>query len=260
MLLTIDVGNTHITLGIYDGDNLIQSFRMATDRDKTADEMGITLLNLFKYSDIKKEDIKDVIISSVVPPIMYSLTHAIRKYLDIKPVVVTSDVKSELKIMYDNPKEVGADRIVNAIGAIKYYKAPMIIVDFGTATTFCVINGKKEYLGGAILPGIKISMSALFEKTAKLPRIEITKPEKAIGTNTVDSMQSGVYYGYVGSVEYTVKKIKEELGTDDVTVIATGGLARMISEDSKSIDYIDSKLTLKGLKAIYDDMRGNAVE
>lgn len=255
MLLAVDVGNTHITLGVYDNDELINNWRMATDKDKTADEIGVLILNMFKYSDIDVKKIDDVIISSVVPPIMYSLSHAMRKYLGKTPIVVDHKVNTKLKIMYDNPKEVGADRIVNAIGALKFYKAPMVIVDFGTATTFCVINEKNEYLGGAILPGIKISMSALFEKTAKLPRIEIAKPKNVIGTNTVDSMQSGVYYGYVGSVDYTVNKIKEELGCDDLTVIATGGLARMISEDSKTINHIDSKLTLKGLNVIYKSIK-----
>ena len=255
MLLVVDVGNTHITLGVYDNDELVNNWRMATDKVKTADEIGVFILDMFKYSDIDYKKIDDVIISSVVPPIMYSLCHAMKKYLGKDAIVVDSKVKSDLKIKCDNPKELGADRVVNAIAAINSYKAPMIIVDFGTATTFCVINEKKEYLGGAILPGIKISMNALFEKTAKLPRIEIAKPKKVIGTNTVDSMQSGVYYGYVGSVDYTVKKIKEELGKDDVTVIATGGLARMISEDSKSITHTDSKLTLKGLNIIYKTLK-----
>ena len=255
MLLVIDVGNTHITLGVYNNDELINNWRMATDKVKTADEIGVFILNMFNYSDIDYKKIDDVIISSVVPPIMYSLCHAMQKYLGIDPIVVDNTVKSELKIKCDNPKELGADRIVNAIGAINLYKAPMVIVDFGTATTFCVINENKEYLGGAILPGIKISMGALFEKTAKLPRIEIAKPKNVIGRNTVDSMQSGVYYGYVGSVDYTVEKIKEELKCSDLTVIATGGLARMISEDSKTIAHIDSKLTLKGLNIIYKSMK-----
>lgn len=251
MLLVADVGNTNVTMGVYDEKKLLVNWRIATNKDKSADEIGIMLLNFFKFDNIDYKKIDNVIISSVVPPIMYSLTHAMKKYLGIDPIIVDSNVKTKLKIKYDNKNEVGADRIVNAIGAISIYKPPMIIVDFGTATTFCAINENFEYLGGAIMPGIKISMEALFEKTAKLPRIEISKPESAIGTNTVNSMRAGVYYGYVGSVDYIVEKMKEELNAPNATVIATGGLARMISQESKSITDIDSNLTLKGLFEIF---------
>jgi len=220
-------------------------------KDLTSDEIGIILRNYFMLSNIDIKSIKGTIISSVVPPIMYSLTHAVRKYVENDPIVVNSKSKMGLTIKYDNPKEVGADRLVNAVGAINKYKAPVIIVDFGTATTFCAINKENEYLGGVILPGIKISLNALVEKTAKLPRIEIAKPEKIIGTSTVESMQSGMYYGYAGSVDNIVKKMKSELAYDDVTVIATGGLARMIAKESETIDVIDSGLTLEGLKIIY---------
>lgn len=251
MLLVADVGNTHITMGVYDEDKLSVSWRIATNKDKSADEIGIMMLNFFKFDNVDYKKITDVIISSVVPPIMYSLTHAMKKYLGIDPVIVDSSVKTKLKIKYDNKNEVGADRIVNAIGAISIYKVPMIIVDFGTATTFCAINENYEYLGGAIMPGVKISMEALFEKTAKLPRIEISKPDSVIGTNTVNSMRSGVYYGYVGSVDYIVSKMKEEINAPNASVIATGGLARMISYTAKSITDIDSTLTLKGLYEIF---------
>ena len=251
MLLVADVGNTNVTMGVYDEKKLLVNWRIATNKDKSADEIGIMLLNFFKFDNIDYKKIDNVIISSVVPPIMYSLTHAMKKYLGIDPIIVDSNVKTKLKIKYDNKNEVGADRIVNAIGAISIYKPPMIIVDFGTATTFCAINEKLEYLGGAIMPGIKISMEALFEKTAKLPRIEISKPETAIGTNTVNSMRAGVYYGYVGSVDYIVEKMKGELNAPNAAVIATGGLARMISQESKSITDIDSYLTLKGLFEIF---------
>ena len=251
MLLVADVGNTNVTMGVYDEKKLLVNWRIATNKDKSADEIGIMLLNFFKFDNIDYKKIDNVIISSVVPPIMYSLTHAMKKYLGIDPIIVDSNVKTKLKIKYDNKNEVGADRIVNAIGAISIYKPPMIIVDFGTATTFCAINEKFEYLGGAIMPGIKISMEALFEKTAKLPRIEISKPETAIGTNTVNSMRAGVYYGYVGSVDYIVEKMKGELNAPNAAVIATGGLARMISQESKSITDIDSYLTLKGLFEIF---------
>ena len=251
MLLVIDVGNTNITMGVYDKENLRANWRIATNKDKSSDEIGIMLLSFFDFDNIDHKKISSVIISSVVPPIMYSLKNAIKKYLKIEPLVVDSNVKSKLVLKSENKHELGADRIVNAIGAISIYKAPMIIVDFGTATTFCAINKDNEYLGGAIMPGIKISMSALVEKTAKLPRIEISKPQNVIGKNTVEGMKSGVYYGYVGSVDYIVTKMKEELNEPDALVIATGGLARMISQDSKTITNIDSLLTLKGLREIF---------
>ena len=252
MILLIDVGNTNVTIGACENNEIKASWRMTTNKDQTSDEIGVTLRNFFTYNEIDIANIEGTIISSVVPPIMYSLTHAVRKYIGTEPIIVKSTSKMGLTIKVDNPKEVGADRLVNAVAAIKKYKAPLIIVDFGTATTFCTINKDKEYLGGVILPGVKISLNALVEKTAKLPRIEIAKPESIIGTNTVSSMQAGMYYGYAGSVDNIVTKIKEELG-EDATVIATGGLARMIAKEAKTIDTIDSELTLEGLKIIYDN-------
>ena len=252
MILLIDVGNTNVTIGACENNEIKASWRMTTNKDQTSDEIGVTLRNFFTYNEIDIANIEGTIISSVVPPIMYSLTHAVRKYIGTEPIIVKSTSKMGLTIKVDNPKEVGADRLVNAVAAIKKYKAPLIIVDFGTATTFCTINKDNEYLGGVILPGVKISLNALVEKTAKLPRIEIAKPETIIGTNTVSSMQAGMYYGYAGSVDNIVTKIKEELG-EDATVIATGGLARMIAKEAKTIDTIDSELTLEGLKIIYDN-------
>lgn len=252
MILLIDVGNTNVTIGACENDEIIASWRMTTNKDQTSDEIGVLLRNFFTYNGIDAKKISGTIISSVVPPIMYSLTHAVRKYIGTEPIVVKNTSKIGLTVKYDNPKEVGADRLVNAVAAIKKYKAPLIIVDFGTATTFCAINNNNEYLGGVILPGVKISLNALVEKTAKLPRIEIAKPDSVIGKSTVESMQSGMYYGYAGSVDNIVNKMKEELG-EDATVIATGGLARMIAKESKTIDTIDSGLTLEGLKIIYDN-------
>ncbi len=252
MILLIDVGNTNVTIGACENNELKASWRMTTNKDQTSDEIGVTLRNFFTYNEIHIGKIEGTIISSVVPPIMYSLTHAVRKYIGTEPIIVKSTSKMGLAVKVDNPKEVGADRLVNAVAAIKKYKAPFIIVDFGTATTFCAINKDKEYLGGVILPGVKISLNALVEKTAKLPRIEIAKPDTVIGTNTVASMQSGMYYGYAGSVDNIVNKMKAELG-EDATVIATGGLARMIAKEAKTIDTIDSGLTLEGLKIIYDN-------
>lgn len=250
MLLTLDVGNTNITIGVFNGDALYASWRVQTDRNKTADEFGLLLHSLFSLRGLSFSSITGVALSSVVPPIMYSLTHAVRKYIGTEPLVIDSQIQTGLKNCYQSPRDVGADRIVNAVGALSKYNPPLILVDFGTATTFCAISEKHEYLGGAILPGIKISMEALFEKTAKLPRIEIAKPEHVIGQSTVESMQAGVYHGYVGSVDHIIKKMKDELGQNS-SVVATGGLARMIAADSEQIAYTDSTLTLEGLRILY---------
>lgn len=251
MLLTLDVGNTNITIGIFDGEILSASWRLQTDRNKTADEFGLLLHQLFALRSLSFADITGVVLSSVVPPIMYSLTHAVRKYIKLEPFVVDSQTNTGLTNRYQPEQDVGADRIVNAVGALSKYDPPLILVDFGTATTFCAISESREYLGGAILPGVKISMEALFEKTAKLPRIEIAKPEHVIGRSTVESMQSGVYHGYVGSVDHIIDNMKQEL-SGDVTVIATGGLARLIAQDAKQITHIDATLTLEGLRILYE--------
>lgn len=252
MILVLDVGNTNITLGAYEGKNLINYWRMCTDRGKSSDEFGMFILDLLRYENIKVSDIEAIIIASVVPPMMYSLEHAFRKYFKSEPIVVGPGIKTGINIKYDNPKEVGSDRIVNAVAACTIYGGPVIIVDFGTATTFCAISSKNEYLGGVICPGIKIAAEALFQKTAKLPRIEIAKPEAVIGKNTVASMQSGMVYGYVGKVDYIVKRIKEEMKEDNIKVIATGGMARLIASESETIDKIDGLITLEGLRIIYD--------
>ncbi|OQB14954.1 MAG: Type III pantothenate kinase [Firmicutes bacterium ADurb.Bin193] len=256
MILVIDVGNTNISLGIYDGDTLVSSWRMVTINDRTSDETGLLILQFFSSAGISKENIEDVIISSVVPPVMYALELAIRKYIAKEPIIVTAETKTGIKILYDNPLEVGADRIVNAVAALALYGGPVIIVDFGTATTFCAVNEKGEYLGGVICPGIKISMDALFAKAAKLPRVEIARPQRIIGKNTVESMQSGAVYGYAGQVDYIVGKMKAEMG-GSAKVVATGGLARLIASETKCIDEINKKLTLEGLKIIYYMNRNN---
>jgi type III pantothenate kinase len=252
LIFVVDVGNTNIVLGIYREKKLIVNWRMRTDKNKTADEIGMFFLSLFNNKNIKVSDIRGVIISSVVPPIMYSLDHAIRKYLFKEPKIVGPGIKTGLNIKYDNPKEIGADRIVNAVAAYDIYKKALIVVDFGTATTFCSISKKGEYMGGVICPGIKISSEALFKNTAKLPRIEIVKPTNVIGKNTVASMQSGLVYGYVGQVDYIVKKMKKEMKDVDIKVVATGGLARVIFEESKMIEEVNGLLTLEGLRLIYE--------
>ncbi len=254
MLLLVDVGNTNIVFGIYNKDSLVSSFRMSTQGDRSLDEMGVLILQFLALKNVKTEEIEDIMVASVVPQIMYPLCKALKSYVGREPIVVDGSMDLGMKNKYDNPKEVGADRLVNAVAAKELYGFPCIIVDFGTATTFCAIDKNGDYLGGSILPGIKISLDALFSKTAKLPKIEIEDPGKLIGTNTVTSMQSGIFYGYVGSVDYIVEEMAKELG-DDVKVIATGGLSSLISTKSKTIQTIDRKLTLTGLKLIYDRLK-----
>jgi len=252
MLLAYDVGNTNIVLGVYKDSKLLKYWRMSTDKSKSADEIGIIVDQLFKYEGLDLKDVESVIISSVVPTIMYSLQHMAVKYCDCEAMVVGPGIKTGINIKYDDPKQVGADRIVNAVSAFKKYGGPLIIVDFGTATTFCAISDKCEYLGGSILPGIKISSDALFEKAAKLTRVELIKPENVICKNTTKSIQAGIIYGYVGAVEYIVAKMKEELGASDIKVVATGGLATLIASEAVCIDFVDKFLTLDGLCDVYE--------
>lgn len=252
MILVVDVGNTNIVFGAYDNKKLLTHWRMRTDKDKTSDEFGLFIVNALNYEKIDAGSIKGVIIASVVPPIMYSLEHAIRKYIKVEPIVVGPGIKTGMNIKIENPREVGADRIVNAVAAHEIYGGPLIIVDFGTATTFCAVNSKGEYLGGIICPGVKISADALFQRAAKLPRIELVKPENVIGKNTIASMQSGIIYGYVGQVDYLVKRMKKEMKEDNIKVIATGGLARLIASESETINEINAHLTLEGLRIIYE--------
>ena len=252
MLLVFDVGNTNMVLGIYEGKELKKYWRISTDKAKTSDEYGMLINNLFQYDNVDKNSIKEIIISSVVPNVMHSLENFCIKYFNKQPLVVGPGVKTGLNIKYDNPKQVGADRIVNAVAAIEKYRAPMIIIDFGTATTFCAISAKGDYLGGTIAPGIKISSEALFQRASKLPRVELLKPGMTICKNTVSAMQSGIIYGYVGLVDKIVKMMKEELGNEDVKVVATGGLSSLIASETNSIDCVDKFLTLEGLRIIYD--------
>lgn len=252
MLLVFDVGNTNMVLGIYEGTELKNYWRISTDKAKTSDEYGMLINNLFQYDNVDKNSIKDIIISSVVPNVMHSLENFCVKYFNKQPLIVGPGIKTGLNIKYDNPKQVGADRIVNAVAAIEKYKSPMIIIDFGTATTFCAISEKGEYLGGTIAPGIKISSEALFQRASKLPRVELLKPGMTICKNTVSAMQSGIIYGYVGLVDKIIAMMKKELGNDDLKVIATGGLSSLIASETDSIDCVDKNLTLEGLKIIYN--------
>lgn len=257
MIFVLDTGNTNTVLGIFKGDQLICEWRIKTDRHKTEDEFGMLIKSLFDHKGISFSDFTGVIISSVVPQIMIALEKMSQRYFNVDPLVIGRDnVKTSLKITYPHPNELGADRIVNAVGAIEEYGAPLIIIDFGTATTYCYVNEDKEYVGGIIAPGIKISMEALYEKASKLPRIEIQSPGYIIGSSTVEAMQSGVFYGYIGQVDGLVNRIKFERKTNP-KVIATGGLATLIAAESDTIDVVDADLTLKGLYLIYQNNSEN---
>ena len=257
MLLAFDVGNTNIVCGIYRGKELLNHWRLATDTLQTADGYASVLGTLFRINGLQFSDIEDVIISTVVPPIIPILESLSRRYFSVNPILVGPGIKTVLNILYDNPKDLGADRIVNAVAAIAEYKCPLIVIDLGTATTFCVIDEKGNYLGGAVAPGISISMEALFQRASTLPRIELLKPNYIICRNTVSAMQAGIYYGFVGQIDEIVTRIKAEMKRNDIKVIATGGLATLMAGASRTIDRVDSMLTLKGLLILYEKNKGD---
>ncbi len=250
MIFVIDVGNTNTVIGVYEDDVLKYHWRVETNRNKTDDEYGMIIKSLLQHEGLSFDQFGGIIISSVVPPIMFALEGMCKKYFGVKPLVVGPGIKTGLDIKYENPREVGADRIVNAVAGLHEYGSPLIIVDFGTATTYCYINEDKQYMGGAIAPGINISTEALYTRASKLPRIEITRPDSIIGKNTVAAMQSGILYGYVGQVEGIVSRIKAQSKIEPI-VIATGGLATLIANESTAIDVVEPFLTLKGLQLIY---------
>ncbi len=252
MIICLDVGNTNIKYAVYDGDKLVMSFRIATESKKTSDEYGGQLLSILENKNIRPEDITGGIISSVVPPLDYTLENMCRTYLNIKPLLLVPGLKTGMNLRVDNAKEVGADRVVNNVSAVRKYGYPLIVVDFGTATTFNVIDGKGEFIGGVIAPGIKGSLDSLVNGTAKLPRVEIERPAKVIGKNTVTNMQSGIVYGFAGLVAYIVRKIKQELKDESIKTVATGGFSEVIANEISCIDYVDKLLTLEGLKYLYD--------
>lgn len=254
MIICIDVGNTNIKYAIFDGSNLIFSYRVATDLKRTSDEYGSQLVGMLEFNKISAKNITGGIFSSVVPSLDYTIEHMLRVYLEIVPKQLAPGLKTGLKMRADNAREVGADRIVNNVSAIRKYGngKPIIVIDFGTATTFNIINAEGEFIGGVIAPGIKGSLDSLVNGTAKLPRVEIEAPKSVIATNTVTNMQAGIVFGFAGLVEYIVKKIKKELKTSDVLTVATGGFSETIAKETPCIDVIDKMLTLNGLKYLYD--------
>ena len=252
MILAVDIGNTNIVIGVYDGDNLAGSWRMVTRSEKTSDEYGIAIVNLLEYSNIDHKKIKSAIVSSVVPNVMHSFENALRKYFNISPIIVGPGIKTGITISTDNPREVGADRIVGIVAAYHMFGGPLIVIDFGTATTYDVVNEKGEFKYGITSPGIQITADALWQRTAQLPSVEIKKPESILAKNTVTSIQAGLVYGYIGQVEYIIRKVKEELKTENMKVVATGGLGRIIYDETSVIDVYDPELLFKGLKIIHD--------
>jgi type III pantothenate kinase len=251
MLLAIDIGNTNVVLGVFDKEKLVENWRVGTNTQITPDEYAMIFKDLFGFAGLEFHQIKGVIISTVVPPLLPVMVEMSRKYFKIEPLVVTHETKTGITIKYDNPKEVGADRIVNAAAAYKRYGGPLIIVDFGTATTFCAVSKNGEYLGGAICPGVKISAEALFQRASKLPRVELVKPTKVIGSDTVSAMQAGIIFGYAGLVDGIVERMKRELAAD-ARVVATGGLAELVSQETKTIQEVKPHLTLEGLCLLFE--------
>lgn len=256
MILAVDVGNTNIVVGVMKEGDLLASYRLTTQMPRTSDEYGVTLLSMLQKDHITPKEIEAIIIASVVPDIMYSLKNCMIKYFNKTPIIVGPGVKTGISIRTDNPKEVGTDRIVNCVAAYALYGGPCMAIDFGTATTYDIVNEKGEFIAGVTSPGIRICADALWQRAAQLPRIEIKRTKGILDAkNTVTSMQTGLVYGYIGQVEYIVKKAKEELACDNLTVVATGGLARVILDGTDVIDYYNENLTLQGLYYIYEKNR-----
>ena len=254
MILTMDVGNTNIKTALFDGKEMVKYWRMSTNIKSTSDEYGIRLSSMFQHEGISTSEVEGIVVSSVVPTINFTIEHMLQNYLGHTPLFVAPGVKTGINIRYENPRELGSDRIANAVAAYDEYGGPCIFIDFGTATTFGVVDEGGSFLGGLICPGIKLSSEALVTGTAKLPRFEFVRPETVIGRTTLTNLQSGMYYGYVGLVRNIVRKIRQELGVD-AYVVATGGMALMIADESKVIDKLDGLLTLKGLRLIYERNR-----
>ncbi|MCB9779414.1 MAG: type III pantothenate kinase [Alphaproteobacteria bacterium] len=259
MLLVIDVGNTNTVIGALDGERLAHRWRISTVM-RTTDEFGLLVLQLLERSGLKADDVVGASVSCVVPSLLYSIEKACRRYLDVDAMIVGRGIKTGMKVRTDNPREVGADRIVNAVAALERFSGPLVVVDFGTATTFDCVSADGAYVGGAIAPGFRISADALFERTAKLPRVEVERPARAIGTNTVHSMQSGLYWGYVGLVDELARRCKAELAATvdpgvHIPCLATGGLANLIGTACSEVEEVDGNLTLQGLRLLWERNR-----
>lgn len=255
MLFVVDVGNTNITYGVYDGEQLKTTFRMMSKVQHTSDEYGIQIIELLKANDISPDNIDGCIVASVVPNVMHSLVGGLTRYLNVDPLIVGAGIKTGIKIITENPKEIGPDRIVDAVGAYEKYGGPILVLDFGTATTYDLITEKGEFTAGITAPGLRISAKALWEDTAKLPEVEIKKPASILAQETISSMQAGLVYGQIGQTEYIINQVKKESGYDELKVVATGGLGRIISEETDLIQVYDSSLTLEGLRLIYNKNR-----
>ena len=251
MILTLDIGNTNMKTALFEDMEMRQYWRLSTNRNRTSDEYGMSLLNLLCHRGIDPKQVEGIMMSSVVPQVNFTIEHMCRNYFGMEPMKISPGVKTGINIKYENPRELGSDRIANAVAAYELYGGPCITIDFGTATSFGAISAKGEFLGGAICPGLKLAADALTEHTAKLPRFELVKPERAIGRNTITNMQAGIVFGYIGQINYLVERMKREMDVPDIKVIATGGLAVLVAGESNVIDVMDGLLTLKGLCLIY---------
>lgn len=259
MLLTIDIGNTNLTFGVFDEEKILHTFRLTTSLPRTSDEFGVQILEQLSHKDVAADDIEGVIICSVVPKVMYSLTSGVKKYLHCDPMVVGQGTKSGIRIATTNPMEIGADRVVDAVGAYFIYGGPVIVIDYGTATTYDLVTADGAFVAGVTAPGIRISAKALWSNAAKLPEIEIIKPESILAKTTITSMQAGLVYGTIGQTEYIIDQFKKESGYKGIKVVATGGLGRIISEGTEKIDVYDAQLTLQGMRLIYERTKGMEV-
>lgn len=256
MLLAIDIGNTNLTFGLFDGEKILHTFRLTTSLPRTSDEFGVQIVEQLSHKSVPAEAVEDVIICSVVPKVMYSLTSGIKKYLHCDPMIVGHGTKSGIRIATTNPMEIGADRVVDAVGAYFLYGGPVIVIDYGTATTYDLVTADGAFVAGVTAPGIRISAKALWSNAAKLPEIEIVKPESILAKTTITSMQAGLLYGTIGQTEYIIDRFKEESGYKGIRVVATGGLGRIIAEGTEKIDVYDPELTLQGMRLIYERTKG----
>ena len=255
MLLAIDVGNTNITIGVFDGEKLLRTLRVTTKLPRTSDEYGILFKSLLRENDIDPDQINATIVSSVVPAVMYSLRNGLYKYFHVEPLIVEPGIKTGIRIVTDHPAQIGSDRIVDAVGAYEKYGGPVLVLDFGTATTYDLVDEKGQFISVIIAPGIRTSGKALWQDAAKLPEIEIKKPKSILAKETISSMQAGLVYGQIGQTEYIIKKVREESGFDNLKVVATGGLGAMIAAETKAIDIYDANLTLDGMRLIYEKQK-----